>query len=479
MKNTLYTGDCLYVMNGINSNSVDMIYLDPPFNSKRMFSAPVGSKAAGSSFNDMWKWQDVDEEYLESLISDYPYLVHFIQSIGHIHGKAMMSYITYMTQRIIEMKRILKKDGSFYLHCDSTASHYLKVVCDRIFGHNYFRNEITWKRTFAHGLSSKHFPKISDKILFYSSKNHTWNPQFRPHDEDYIKNNYKKEDKYGKYCTQPLTGGKSGGKDAYKTWKNALPSSGRAWAPPKKTSFPKEINLPNDYEEKSVLEKLDILDDLNLVVWTKNNVPRYKMYLSISKGKPVTDIFEDIPPISAASKEKTGYPTQKPLILLRRLISSSTNENDVVLDPFCGCATTCVAAQQLGRKWIGIDLSETSAKVILNRLGDDAGLFSNFVHLKKFPKRTDVENEKINSSLKEKIFKDQKGKCKACSTEMEIRHFEIDHIIPKSKNGGDYYENFQLLCGSCNRIKGDRPMEYLNMRISEMNKILKYKVSFE
>ena len=246
----------------------------------------------------------------------------------------------------------------------------------------------------------------------------------------------------------------------------------------KRTSFPANVNLPSNYEELSILKKLDTLDDLNLVTWTKNGVPRYKMYLAASKGKAMNDIFEDVPPLSAASVEKTGYPTQKPLELIRRLILSSTNEGDVVLDPFCGCATTCVAAQQLNRKWIGIDISKVSANVVMERLSADAGMFTDFVHTEKFPKRTDIKIEKKDKNLKERLYKDQKGKCNACVAEMEIRNFEIDHIIPRSKNGADTYENFQLLCGSCNRIKGDRPMEYLMMRIEQINSAMKYKVSF-
>ncbi len=141
-KNMLYTGDCLYVMNGINSDSIDLIYLDPPFNSKRMYEAPVGSKAAGISFNDMWTWKDVDTEYLDQLIEEYPFMVQFIQTVGIIHGDGMKAYLTYMAQRIVVMKRILKPTGSFYLHCDPTASHYLKIICDRMFGKNNFKSEI-------------------------------------------------------------------------------------------------------------------------------------------------------------------------------------------------------------------------------------------------------------------------------------------------------------------------------------------------
>ncbi len=174
--NTLFTGDNLYIMHGMNSESVDLIYLDPPFNSKRMYKSPVGSKAAGTSFKDMWTWEDVDLAYLEGIVDDYPYLVQFIQSIEVIHGKPMMSYITYMTQRLIEMHRILKNTGSLYLHCDPTASHYLKIVLDRVSGEKNFKNEIVWCYT-GPSASKKNFPRKHDIILRYS-KGDKWTFNF-------------------------------------------------------------------------------------------------------------------------------------------------------------------------------------------------------------------------------------------------------------------------------------------------------------
>jgi len=166
-QNTLYTQDNLFVLYGLNSDLVDLIYLDPPFNSKRMYSAPVGSKASGSSFKDMWEWSDVNEAYLEGMISKYPDMVDFIKSVGRIHSKDMMAYITYMAQRVIELHRILKDTGSLYLHCDPTASHYLKLLLDEIFGKKNFRNEIVWEYSTG-GISKKHYAKKHDIILFYT-----------------------------------------------------------------------------------------------------------------------------------------------------------------------------------------------------------------------------------------------------------------------------------------------------------------------
>ncbi|KAK3582196.1 hypothetical protein CHS0354_023732 [Potamilus streckersoni] len=198
---------------------------------------------------------------------------------------------------------------------------------------------------------------------------------------------------------------------------------------------------------------------------------------SDSEGTAQNDVW-DIPYIHSQSKERTGYPTQKPLALLHRIIKASSKPGDVVLDPFCGCATTCVAAQQLGRKWIGIDIEKQASKILVERLSDDAGLFKDFVHRTDIPQRTDLVIEPPSQSIKEKLFIAQRNCCNACGVEFEIRNLEIDHIIPKAKGGGDYFENYQLLCGSCNRIKGDRPMEYLRIKIRTRETLLKEKLTF-
>ncbi len=409
-RNTLYTHDNLYVLSGINSELVDLIYLDPPFNTKRMYSAPVGSKAAGSSFKDMWTWQDVDEYYLDTLAAQYPALAKYIASVGAIHSKAMMAYLTYMAQRIVEMYRILKDTGSLYLHCDPTAGHYLKLLLDSIFGKNCFRNEIVWCYTGGTD-AKKTWQKKHDLIYFYTKTNeYPLNPCYVPFNENTIKR-FNKIDVDGK---------------RYKI--NKL-KDGRVTV----TYMKEQGKLAPDY-------------------WTI--------------------------PIVNITQEGTGYPTQKPLALLRRIIEASSNMDDIVLDPFCGCATTCVAAQQLDRKWIGIDIEKNATQILIQRLNNDAGLFKDFIATDKIPKRTDLKEIAPSKSVKERLFKEQTGKCNACGLDFELRNLEIDHIIPKSKGGGDYFENYQLLCGSCNRIKGDRPMEYLRLKIETREKMLKTQVFF-
>lgn len=419
--NILYTGDNLYILHGMDSETVDLIYLDPPFNSKRLYKAPVGSKAAGASFKDMWTWQDVDESYLDQLVDDYPYLVQFIQSVEVIHGKPMMAYLTYMTQRIIEMRRVLKPTGSIYLHCDPTASHYLKILMDRIFGKGNFRNEVVWDYTFRLMDLPKFFNRKHDLILFYAaSKDATFNMPKTPWTRDEIIRTRK--------------------------------------------------------------QKIHLDEEGNEVIWMPGGRGKSKSRLKklseiMAEGKAISDVWS-IPVISSSAKERTGYPTQKPLALLERIIRASSNEGDVVLDPFCGCATTCVAAQHLQRKWIGIDISEKAAELVVDRLSDEGKLFTDFIHLDNPPVRTDLEQCEPNQDAKARLYKDQSGKCNACGVELEIWHLEIDHIIPRSKNGGDYYENYQLLCGHCNRTKGNRPMEYLRAKIKRRNEAMKTNVSF-
>jgi len=403
--NTLYTNDNLFILTGMNSNLVDLIYLDPPFNSKRFYSAPVGSKAAGTSFKDMWTWEDVNEAYLEKLTETYPALTTFLASIGVIHSNAMKAYLTYMAQRIIEMHRVLKDTGSLYLHCDPTASHYLKVVLDEIFGKNNFVSEIIW--SYAWGVRTmKRWNKKHDVILMYA----------------------------------------------------------------KSSNFIFNYNDVMEKRKDEVLRRLETGIASATMAANKGKSDDKTMALA-------TDVWY-IPTINAMSKERTGYPTQKPLTLLQRIIKASSNEGDIVLDPFCGCATTCVAAQQLGRKWIGIDIEKQAVNILIDRLSNDAGMFKDFINTDIIPQRTDIQRIEPTKSVKERLYQEQNGLCNGCRIQFEMRNMEIDHIIPKSKGGGDYYENYQLLCGACNKEKGDRTMEYLRMKSNKRAELSKKKIIF-
>ncbi|MDI9348763.1 MAG: DNA methyltransferase [Candidatus Symbiobacter sp.] len=403
--NTLYTQDNLFVLHGMNSDSVDLIYLDPPFNSKRLYAAPVGSRAAGAAFKDMWGWSDVNAAYLERLIEKYPNLGKFILATKETHSNAMAAYLAYMAQRIIEMHRVLKDTGSFYLHCDPTASHYLKFLLDAIFGRDNFRNEIIWCYSIG-GKSKRTFGRKHDVILYYS-----------------------KSDAYFFDAA-----GASIPRKPNSHMKSGVDEDGR------------------DYQEKT----------------DKKSGKTYRYY--VEDGKIAEDYWTDIESLNREDRERTGYPTQKPLALLHRIIKASSREGDIVLDPFCGCATTCVAAQQLNRHWIGIDIEQKSSAILIERLSGDAGMFRDFIHRTDIPHRTDVALLLPSNDVKTRLYAAQNKCCNGCGSEFDLRHFDIDHIVPKAKGGGDYYENFQLLCASCHRIKGDRPMEYLMTRLRTIEK---------
>ncbi len=408
--NTLYTLDNLFLLNGMDSESVDLIYLDPPFNSKRTYAAPVESKSAGASFKDMWNWDDVNIAYLERLYETHSDITDLIDSIYRLHSKAMASYIAYMTQRLFEMHRILKQTGSIYLHIDPTASHYLKIIMDGIFGKGNFRNEIIWHYSGWNARLKSNFNKRHDIILFYA--NHSDNA-FNSYAID-----WESEEEYIKQRRQKVHADEN-------NRKYVLSDSGDG-----------------------------------------NRIKRY-IDEAMQYGKPVDDVW-DLDKLNNSSKEHTGYPTQKPLALLHRIIKASSNEGDIVFDPFCGCATACVASQQLNRKWIGCDIEEKAADILVERLSDDAGLFKDFVHTTIPPQRTDVERIEPTLPIKKRLYEAQDGCCNGCGHEYLIKDFEIDHVIPKSKGGGDYYENYQLLCAHCNRTKSNKPMEYLLAKVAKI-----------
>ncbi len=467
---TIWTGDCLEVMRGMNSETVDLIYLDPPFNSNVNYAAPVGSAAAGAAFKDTWTLSDVDAEWINLIEQKHP-AVHRVLLAAMTDSDK--SYLAYMAARLLEMPRLLKPTSSIYLHCDPTMSHYLKLLMDAIFGRQNFRNELSWKRTSAHS-DAKRYGRVSDRLLFYAGDDHVWNPQYLALSDDYVARDYRHSDSRGRYRFDNLTGPSHGatlGPPSTQPWRGYDPlSSARVWSAPKTGAYARFIEsefIPGYRDIEGIHDRLDALEKAGLIDWTDSGYPRLKRYLEASPGEPASDFVADIQNVNNRSHEKMSYPTQKPLALLDRIISASSNPQDMVLDPFCGCATTLVAADRLDRHWVGIDLSAKAAELVVQRVEADQGLWKNIIHRTDIPPRTDLGPLPAYNAPenKQSLYGQQGGDCAGCGTHFQPQHLTVDHIIAQSKGGTNHIENLQLLCAHCNSVKGDRGMDYLATKL--------------
>ena len=412
---TIFTHDNLQVLQGINDECIDLIYLDPPFNSGKQWHAPIGSDAEGASFPDIWGWetpsspqetaeQNIKRQWLNAQHVGAP-VRSVVETAEAARGSEMSAYLAFMAMRIVELHRILKPTGAMYLHCDPTASHYLKLMLDAVFGHERFQNEVIWGYR-TQGVAMTRWPRKHDVLLVYGGQAMTFHPQMERI-----------------YYAKPFR-------------HTEVDEEGRHYA--------------------------DVY---------------------------VRDTWDDDPKTRALisqAKERTGFPTQKPLALLERIITASSNPGDVVLDPFCGCATACVAAEKLGRQWIGIDVSALAIDLCTNRiksLQNETGQ-SNFgipyspptqEHLP--PARTDIDQgeeqeiDRRDPTIKATLYERQGGRClNGCGRYIppELADLmDLDRIVPGSKGGRYVWSNIQLLCRTCNVKKGNRSMGYLRRRLRQ------------
>ncbi|MGI9306871.1 MAG: DNA methyltransferase [Gammaproteobacteria bacterium] len=402
---TLFIRDNVDILDNLNSECADLIYLDPPFNSNRNYAAPIGSRAAGVSFKDAWTLDDIDLAWVGQISERYPALSAVIDAAGIVGGKGDKAYLIFMARRLLEMRRILKPAGSIYLHCDPTMSHSLKLLMDAVFGGGSFRNEIVWCYTRMSSKNQKQLSKAHDIIFWYS-------------------------------------------KTARKNW----------------TFNVDDIRLP--YAESSKKREGMTLNRLG------SGYSKEGVTVLNPGGKFPEDWIRHIPYLR--QNERTGYPTQKPLALLERIIKASTNEGDVVLDPFCGCATTLVAAETLNRQWVGIDVSKKAEDLINMRLQNAQDMLSTKGAWKKVITREDcparTDNGAVMVNKKEQahiLYGKQEGNCAGCRFHFPFRNMTVDHEKPKSKGGQTTAENLQLLCGACNSVKGNRSMAYLLAKLKE------------
>lgn len=386
-RNQLFYGDNLGFLSDpavFPSESVDLVYLDPPFNSAAnynvLFKEVSGEASAAQirAFDDTWTWDATANAMLLRLMQDThtpnevkALVKTFHEFLGH---SPMLAYLVQMSVRLVHLRRVLRPTGSLYLHCDPTASHFLKLVLDGVFGPENFLNEVVWKRTHSHGGARRYGP-VHDTLLFYAaSSEYRWNRVFTPYSDSYVEKFFRFSDKNGRYRLTILTGsGKRSGFSG-KPWRGIDPTRiGRHWAIP---GYVREL-LPKK-TGPTVQDALEALNKLGRVAWPKKKggTPAFKQYLKDFPGVPLQDVWTDIPPISAQAAERLGYPTQKPLELLRRIVASSSNPGDVVLDPFCGCGTTIDAVESLNRESlgakprhrIGIDVTHLAINLIKSRL---------------------------------------------------------------------------------------------------------------
>ncbi|MCA3630148.1 MAG: restriction endonuclease [Methylobacterium sp.] len=370
MGNRLYYGDNLEILRQhIADASVDLIYLDPPFNSNAtynvLFKAPGGAQSQSQieAFDDTWHWGErAERAFDEVMTSGNTDAAEMLRAMrGFLKENDMMAYLAMMAVRLLELHRVLKSTGSLYLHCDPTASHYLKILLDAVFGAANYRSEVIWKRQSAHSDATTKFASVSDKILFFSkSKDTKFNQVRTPLDPEYVEKFYRFQDSDGRrYRLSDMSAPEGGGMSAINKntgrpngwfeWKGfAPPARGWRFSPDTMAKLESEgrLHFPDSKEKRLQL----------------------KRYLDENEGQVIGNVWDDIQPLHGAAREALGYPTQKPLALLERILAASSNEGDVVLDPFCGCGTTVHAAEKMGRRWIGIDITTIAIEMIEKRL---------------------------------------------------------------------------------------------------------------
>ena len=433
---TIFCKDNLEILRGINS--IDLIYLDPPFNKNKTFSAPIGSSAEGASFSDVFREEDVKDEWIQEIKEDYDGLYKFLNNVKELssitnttsnkHYLYNYCYLCYMAIRFIEMRRVLKDTGSIYLHCDNTMGHYLKILLDIIFGEKNFRNSIIWKKTNSPKSQSNTIGNQYDILYAYSKgEDFKFNKVYKKLDEESLIP-YSYTDEKGKFRLIEIV---ARGLQNYE---------GR-----KQFKF-KGVLKPWLYK----IEQLNEWWEEGLIYKTKNGNYNKKQYLKDVEGKLISDLFTDkeVSPIQGSSKEYVGYPTQKPLALLERIIKVSSNEGDIVLDPFCGCATTCIASEKLKRKWIGIDVSVKAYELVKERLKKEVANPDDLLQYDKEvvfftepPKRTDknrednlirkyvyvISNDAFEGKYKVGITQNIKAKLKNYQTSDPDRGYKLRH----------------------------------------------------
>ena len=474
--NTIYELDNLDVLRGMNSETVDLIATDPPFNTGQTRSGEAGS------YLDSWRWgragtppdprawNEVNPVWLEEVRGENQSLSLVIETAGECHGQGMAAFLCFLSIRLLEMHRVLKPTGSIYLHCDNTASAYIRMALDAVFGAGNFRNEIAWKRNGSHNDARK-FGSTRDTIIFHSkSRHYTWTDPRAELDEEYIAKMYRSRDSRGVYRTAPLhTGGLSGGGYDFE-----FHGFRRTW----KCSETRMKELETDGRIRRGRDG--------------RGIPERKIYLHESKGMPMSDWWDDIKALTGRNNERTGSPDQKPLALYERIVLASSNPGDMVLDPFAGCGTTLAAARNHNRRWVGIDRRPDTGRDLACRMmglkpreADRIRanpmyrdwLTAQLAELESRcrtepPVRTD-EGETVPlpkavqtigrtrpltlGQMTDFLLRTFGLRCWGCDfIAPDPRYLQLDHADPRSAGGSSRLENRALLCQPCSQVKANR-----------------------
>ena len=473
----------------MNSNSVNLIATDPPFNKSKDFHATPDSLAAGASFQDRWSWiEDVHDEWLTEIMRDHPEVWSVITTAKQTYGDDMGAFLCWLGVRLLEMHRVLRDDGSLYLHCDDTATHYIKALLDAIFGASGYRNHLVWRRATSHN-DAKNFGRILDHILCYGKTDDVyWDGKAiaEPKSEAELKKAFPQTDSRGPVRFSDLTGPRhntAAGNPSTLPWKGYdVYSRGRVWSVPKTGEYARYIEehfIPNYRSIEGIHDRLDALNTAGLIHHPDKGVwPGLKRYAASDQGTPPQNLI--LSPMgftnfNKAQGEYVGYPTQKPIGLYERLILASCPPKGIVLDPFAGCATTPVAAERLGRQWVAIDIWDGAIDVVRQRMEDNRQLLGDIPVIRYKttpPERTDnaepavLELQTPRSRQRYPRPRSQHGRliidigayCQGCGRDygFDPRVLEVDHIRPKADGGSDAYDNLTLLCPPCNREKRDR-----------------------
>jgi len=467
---SLFTGDNLNFLRGMNSESVDLIYADPPRNTGRRLEATPNSRAKGYVFEDRWTAGDASQDWEDEIDVRKPEAMQVINTAKMVLDEASVNYLVFLAVRLLELQRVLKTTGSIYLQCRTDSTHYLKALMDAIFGNEQFKSDIAYKRVVPTA-GPKRWKWAHDSLLFYAGpRKHRWHPVPQPHTPEFLAR-FAFKDERGEYEPASLIQPGVIQGDRSVKWRGFDPSErGQHWAVPVSIL---QQNYPemSDMESLRTTDKLDLLEACGLIHWPRmGSVPRYKKHINTSPGEDLSDVLTTIGQIDQKSQEGTGWPGQVPKALLDIIIRASSNEGDIVLDPFSGSGTACVVAENLNRCWVGIELAPEGFDVLKSRMRREARgtQVSHGMFIPERPNKKGPSDFLTGKPVKDELYKRQHGYCAGCNYELPRHMLEITLKDGARRAQATSLADLQLLCHHCNVLRGRNDQNYLALRLHQL-----------